>query len=267
MSEGLSQFTQEDKFDTIKLLSGKSVGVRKWRMKEEKDFLFAIETKLDDQDHMINECVNLAKKCVDKPVMFEHFSRNDILNILRDLRIISKGQEVDFTYHCVNEECPTFRVFDEKKQEETGLKGQGNIPLEAIVDLKADLKLKVFDPKPVIVGDYKIYPKEISWTQQRTLETRFIDLKKQKYELNKFNWHFIMSCISAIEKDEKKIENFDNVELEQFLDNLSTDEFNKLSDGIGLRLSEFSVDKKVRCPDCGNESDVIYEELFSLLVF
>lgn len=262
MSE-LNSFIDKPSYNKIKLLSGKSIGIRPWVMKEEKDFLFAIETKLDDKDLLIEQALKLAKKCVDKPGLFDTLSKNDCIFILAQLRKISKGQEIEIDYRCNNTKCPTFVPFDEKRQEETGLEGQGNIPLQGAINLDSEVKTKLFNSKPFVIGNYKIYLKEVPFSKQTELENKHLT----NLNLNAFNWFFVLNSIAAIEKDDKKIDDFTWKELVAFADSFSSTEFKELSEKIGDHLSEFEIEKKVSCPSCKNEMTILYEEIFSLLVF
>ena len=93
-------------------------------------------------------------------------------------------------------------------------------------------------------------------------------IKEDDLSLNRFNYDFVINSIAGIELAEGKIiEDFTEEELIKFVDSLVPSEFQKLSDGIISKVSEFSLSKKVSCPLCKNESEVVYDELFSLMVF
>ena len=111
---GIMKHIQEDSFQKLKLLSGKSIGIRGWKMKEEKDFLFSVEANPDDKTFLINECVRLGRNCVDNQETYDSLSRNDILFILTSLRKISKGGTVDFTFRCVSPKCPSYEKYDKE---------------------------------------------------------------------------------------------------------------------------------------------------------
>ena len=116
MSENklIQHIQQEVSFQKLKLLSGQSIGIRKWLMKEEKEFLFAIETQMDNNDLLIDECLSLSRKCVDDVALFDTLSKNDLAYAISKQRALSKGEEITFIYKCSNPKCETFTESDEK---------------------------------------------------------------------------------------------------------------------------------------------------------
>lgn len=274
----LSSFITDENFQKINLLSGKEIGIRGWKMKEEKDFLFVVETQMDNKNLLIDECLKLARRCVDDLKLFDNLSRNDLVFLLSQLRKISKGAEIDFAFRCVNNKCPDWVEFNEEEKEKSGLEGRGETPYDEIINLETHLTTKEFDSKPIKIGNFKFYPKEIPFHIQRKLESDFLEKKEEKgkegeekktpaIQLNKFNYNFVLNSINIIEIENNQIEEFSNEELMKFIDNLSPNDFLKLSDKLGDRIGEFSINKKAVCPSCKNESDIIYEEMFSLMVF
>lgn len=266
MSE-LIQYIKEFNYQKIKLLSGKPLDIRGWVMKEEKDFLFAVETRQDDKDFMVDESISLARKCVRENTVdfFDKLSRNDILFTLTQMRKISKGNTVDFSYRCINPECDDWVEYPKNIQEETGLIGQGKIQYESKIDLEKDIETKTFDDSVIKVGKLKFHIQEVSYMVQKEMESQYI--KKDSPNLTAFNYYFVLNSIKAIEIGEKTINDFSREELIQFVDSLGPNDFEKLSDGISSRVSNFNIKKNVSCPKCDFSSDVVYEEMFSLMVF
>lgn len=268
MSE-LLKLIEEPGYQTIKLLSGKSLDIRGWLMKEEKDFLFAVETRMDDRDLLITEALKLAKKCIAKEnhKSFDELSRNDLVFTLAQMRKLSKGNEIDFSYRCSNDKCSDWMEFNEQQREQMdGAVGQGRTLLESKISIDDDIIYGDFNTKPVKLERFNVLLKEVSYTVQRKLEKKYI--KEDEVSLNAFNFDFVMASIAGIEIPEGKvIDDFTDEELIKFIDSLPPSEFQLLTDGVADGVSEFTLSKKVKCPLCKNESEVVYDELFSLMVF
>jgi hypothetical protein len=237
-------------------------------MKEEKDFLFSVESNPDDRTFLINECVRLGRNCVDNMELFDTLSRNDLLYILTQLRKLSKGGTIEFTYRCVNPECSTFVKNDKETEEKTGIPGAGNIPYEARLDLEEDFVVTFFNSEPFKIGKYTLYVKEMSFTEQMELEKEYLGDEK-KISIRKFQHYFMLHSIAKIEVegDEEVYENPTIEELDALVDTFSPKESAEMDEKIVERKTSFGIEKKVTCPACQHQSDVVYEELFSIMVF
>lgn len=264
----LNKYITKPDFIKIKLLDGQSIGIRKWLMGEEKEFLFAIESRgSDDSKVMIEESLNLARKCVDKPDKLEKLSKHNLIYLLSELRKLSKGQLIDFTFYCMNDECDDFVKFSPEMAEKEGIKGQGRTAFEAKIDIGSDkdVTIKRFDAEYIKIDDFKFFIQEVPYSIQSVLDEKYLpDLR-----LNEWNYNFVIESIKSIEpKGEKKIVTFTREDLIKFVDNqLDAELFKKLSDSIGDKLSDFSIKKEVTCPMCKTSSEVVYNEIFSLMVF
>lgn len=263
----LTKHIKEQNFQKLKLLSGKSIGIKGWRMREEKDFLFATESKPDDRQFLINECIKLSKKCVDDKELYDTLTRNDLLWILERQRKLSKGTKIEFQFRCVNEKCETYELYNKEVQKETGIKGAGKVPYDAELDLDKDIATRPFNADPIVIGKYTFTIKEVSFLGQRILEDQFI--KDKDVKLNQFQYHLIRNSIDTIkiEGQEEVFENIDPAELTEIFDDLKPDEYEKLTEETIARKSNFEITKKVKCPKCENETDVMYDELFSIMIF
>lgn len=265
---GLTKHIQEESFQKLKLLSGKSIGIKAWKMKEEKDFLFSIEANPDDKTFLINECVRLGRNCVDNQELFDTLSRNDILYVLTNLRKISKGGTIDFSYRCNNPECSTYEKFNKEKQKETGMPGAGNIAFEAKLDLDTDLVTEPFKDEPFKLGKYTFHVREMPFSEQMELEMKYFSDEKNS-SIRKFQHYFMLNSIKKIEieGDDEVYEPPDIEDLDALIDSFSPVDSTKMDDEIIDRRSSFKIEKKITCPQCQHETSVIYQELFSIMVF
>lgn len=275
MSE-LKKYLSEPSHQKIKLLDGRSIGIRKWLLGEEKDFLFNIEsrrsqvedsdTSITEKDVKIEEAIQLAKKCVDKPKMLDTMSSSNIVYLLSELRKISKGEKIEFTYHCNNPDCPDYIEFNEEQRKRFGVKGQSRTPFEGDINLSSEeIEVKRLNDAPIKIGGFKYHIRELPYSSEKELDEKYL----KKLKLNEWNYNFVLDSIAAIEPEgEEKIEITDKDELSEFLDKkLSTSQFKDLSEKMAEQICGFSINKKVKCPLCQQEIDIIYDELFSLMVF
>lgn len=261
MSENeLLKHIPEVSYQKLKLLSGQSIGIRKWLMKEEKEFLFAIETQMNNKDLLIDECLKLSKKCSDDDALFETLSKNDLVFMLSKQRALSKGEKIDFTFKCNNTECSDYNA--ELKS--------GRSDNEAVVDLKKNIKTEPFDFTPIEINEYKFHLKDIPYPRVRLMEKDYLS-NEDEPELFKLNHAVVLNSIKSVDigegEDEKHHDNFSLEQLDELLDTLIHDDYTELSNSIGKKISSFTIDKKVTCPICNHSSEVAYEELFSLMVF
>ena len=261
-----NKFISEPNFEKLKLLSGKSIGYVGWDVKQEKEFLFGLESKEDDNDFITESCVRLIKTCIDSEEVYNNLSRSDLLYLLMNMRKKAKGSKIEFNYFCTNDQCKDFREHSEENKKKTGRKGQGLSAHISEIDLETDdVKIKTLSKKPLVIDKFKFTFKDISFTEQKELESKFIT--KDNLELNEFFYHFILHSIKTVEIEEEKITDFTFEDLDELIESLNAGEYKKLSEGIKERMSKFNISKKVKCPMCENESTITYENLFSILVF
>jgi len=262
----LSTYKPKRNFQKIKLLSGKSMGITHWLVKEEKELSFNVEMQPDNKELLIDESLNLIKNCIDKKQIFDKLSKNDILYILVQLRKISNSKSVEFQYTCQNTKCPSFITFSPEKQEATGQKGQGTEVVRDEVDLEKDINSKPFKNDNIAIGSFVFTPKELPYKIQRELEKQYIT--EDLLQLNKFNFNVILNSIAAVTIGDDKMSDFSKGELSDFLENnLKIEQFEQLSDNLNDQMSSFKIEKKVQCPACSNETEIVYDELFSLFLF
>ena len=272
MSE-LSKYIQKPTFIKIKLLDGRSIGIRKWMMAEEKEFLFAIESRKEQKDTednnisiTIDESIKLARRCVDKPDLINKLSKHNLIYLLSELRKASKGSTINFNFNCTNERWPDYIKLSPEQAEREGVVGRSRTLFDDVIDLNSDedVTIKRFDKATVTVKNFKFYVNEIPYIEQMEID-RFL----KELRLSEWNYEYVLASIKAVEPEgQKKIMNFKKEELIEFIDTqLDSTEFKVLSDGIAESLSEFKIIKEVTCPLCQNKSTVVYDEIFSLMVF
>jgi len=268
-NELLQYIQSDDVFQKVKLLNGKSIGIKAWKIKQENQLLFSIETNSDEKGFVVEQCIQLIRKCVDNKELFDSLSRNVLLDLLVKVRKISKGETIEITYRCNNVDCSTFVKFPEEVQKVRGRIGQSNIELNGMIDLNSDIDSEPFDDTPVELPRFIFRFSESPYLHQRELEDEL--LFGEKPQLNKFNYELLLSSIFEIEvktaEENKVISGFDRNILETFIDTLSTAEYTELLSGFVEKISKFELKKEVGCPSCGKSQEILYDNIFSLLVF
>lgn len=262
----LRDFIPDVSYQKVKLLSGQSISIRPWKMRELKDFLFALETQPGDQKSTIDQCIKLAKSCVDPEdhVVFNKLVKNDLLHLISHQRRISKGKVIDINFRCVNPKCPDFIHYDENMQKKTGKIGEANTLQEDKIDLDENFILSPFKNEPIKVGEFTFHTQELPYSRHRHLEDKYLDEKTPS--VNKFTFSFIKDSIVAIEHNGAPI-GFNPGILENFLDSMSNNDYELLSNSIIENLSTFSVEKTAKCAFCGDVTPILFDDLFSVLVF
>lgn len=246
----------EVSYQKLKLLSGKTIGIRKWLMKEEKEFLFSIETQMENKELLIEECLKLSKNCCDNATLFETLSKNDLIYMLSKQRALSKGEDIEFTFKCNNTECGDFDPVAKSGRHDN----------ESMINLKENVKTEPYDFTPIVIGDYTFHLEDIPFSKVRLMEQEFLS-NPDEPELFKLNHAVMINSIEKIEIKETVHDDFTLDQLTELLDTFTHDDYTILANKIGENISTFEIDKLVTCPICNETNNIVYEEIFSLMVF
>jgi len=237
----LPKLNETVNFAKITLLSGKKIGIRQWRIKDEKDLLFVTEG-VDDEDVVTEAMVNFLRNCVDDQELFDTLSETDILEVASQMRQLSKGGTVEFTFRCSNPEC--------------------KIPNEGEVKIDEIVRKKEFDGKPyeVIPGVFVTF-KEIS-------HKRRVELEKASEKLTEYNFKYLCNSIETVTVNGVTYTEFTPEEVELFLgeiDDLTAGE--KLYEEMDKRVATFDLDIKGVCSACKTETEVVFTNPLAFFVF
>lgn len=235
---GLPISNETISYRQVELPSTKKIGIRGWKLKEEKELLFAIEGQSDDTA-IRKEVVAMISKCVDNQETFKTLSNVDYIFLLIELRKISKGNTVEFTYKCTNDK---FELFSE-------------------VNLIKDIKVKKYTGKKVTINETKsINLKEVSFLD-------FDDLKSKYTKITEYNYHFVLKSIDSIIDNGVVYTEFTQEELTKYIDELTSSEFRLLSTAIDESLATIEISKKITCGRCKTEMDVEFGDLYFFFAF
>jgi hypothetical protein len=223
-------------FTQVTLLSGKKIGIKPWRVKEEKELLFATEGAKEED--VKPEIIKFIGKCVDNQTVYESLSSTDYVYLLVELRKLSKGSKIEYTTRC---SCK-FDINDD-------------------VSLINDLKVKSFHPTPVVVNDsLTIHLKEVSYTEMEAL--------KAKYEkVSEYNYHYLIHSIDSLVINGEVNEQFTEEGLIGYIDTLSSSEFAIIGNAIDEASASITLTKTVKCGRCGKENSVDFGDLYHFLAF
>ena len=227
-------------YSQITLPSGKKLGIKPWKVKEEKELLFAIDGQEDDAVAK-REIVKMIGKCVDNQAVFKSLSNVDYVALLTELRMISKGLKIEYTYKCTNPKC-RFELSDD-------------------VNLKKDVKVKPYSGGTHVVNPtLSLVLKEVSFEE-------FDKLKENYTKTTEYNYNFILRSIEALIIDGEVYTEFTQDELSAKLDTLESNEYKAISTAIDASLSSIELSKKLTCKRCKNEMDVEFGDLYYFLAF
>ena len=232
----LPQITN-DIFTPAELLSGKKIGTKPWRVKEEKDLLFATEG-VEDVAATRREVVKFLRRCVDNQSLFDTLSTTDYIHLAMQLRKQSKGSVIEYSYKC--SAC--------------------GFPLSDDVSLDKNVKTKKFDGSPITINpDLKVSIKEVSFTDYDALVSKYS-------KMSEYNYNYIIKSISAIVYKGEVFEEFTEAELIDFVDQLASDDYGTLLSKIQTSGARISLEKKLTCGKCKQVNEVQFGDLYHFLV-
>jgi len=235
----LPKLREETAFIKIELPSGKSIGIKPWRVKQEKDLLFAVEGS-GDHDAVRDEIIKFIGRCVDDKQTFAELSNVDLLRIIMELRKLSKGDAIEFEYTCPHCEMKN--------------------PTE--VKVSKSMKFKIFDFTPIKVNeDLQVFLKDVDYSTMIKIMTDAGD------SLSKFNFNYLLESIQSLTIKGMSYPNFTREDLIEFLDDLESNELEFILKELNERASTISLDKKFKCIKCKKEVSVDFGDLYSFLAF
>jgi hypothetical protein len=238
---GLPTIETTINFQKVKLPSTKTIGIKGWKVKEEKELLFASEKSIENDMEKAKIIANFLRSCVDDKDKFELLSENDLKKLAIEIRKISKGEDVEYTYNCSNPEC-TF-IFED------------------IIKLSKYEKIKEFDLTPIKVNDNLIVSlKEVSLNTLIELQERFKD------EYAKLMFYYLINSFEAVTYNGQTYTEFTEEDTVNFVDQLDSNDLNLIYEAFEKKSSFVKLEKKLKCKKCGTETTVIIEDLLSFLI-
>lgn len=241
----LPQINETTSFMQKELLSGKKIGLKQWKTKEERELLFATEGIQDTEDGK-QEIIKFIKKCVDDPNKFDTLSNTDYIDCLIQLRKISKGSLIEYKLFCSKDK---FELFDS-------------------INLNTDVKTKKFDNSPIKVSS------ELSFSIKEIPYVVYDALLKKYKKSSEFNFYYIVNSIDSIAYKEEVYDKFIEEELINFIDALPSLEnaegksfLDMLDEGVNKAQAEIYLEKTLTCGKCGTVNPVRFGDLYNFLAY
>ena len=216
--------------------TGETLSCRPFTVKEEKLFLIASES--EDPEDLINTTLQVIQNCV----LTEGFNAEilpyfDIDYLLIALRAKSIGGGVEMQFRCNN-------IIDDKTCNNSF---PDTIHLSDVVIHKSDMKLdKIGFGKSGVQMKYPTYKAMKDNVYERDDLVQQINLMSESIEN-------IWDEDSIYERSQMT-----KVEIQDFIEGLTKENFNKLLDFID-GAPWLRIEKKLKCGKCGNEELVKYE--------
>lgn len=235
---GLPAINNENNYINIKVPSGKTIGIHGWRVKEEKELLFALEVEDSNDENKTTHIINLLKQCVDDKTKFDTLSENDLIKLAIEIRKLAKGETIEYNYECPS--CNN-KFFDE-------------------VNIGTEHEVKEFDSSPITVNENLILTfKDLNWKKVEALY-------KESDSTSKFTFKHLINSIDSFTIDGTTYTEFTVEEAENWIDNLKSNDMKKIYQGFEERLSSCILKRNVTCIKCKASIDINFGDFLSFLV-
>lgn len=223
----LPKLNDTPKYDIVIPSTKTKTRFRPYLVKEEKVLLLAVED--GDEDKITQATIDLIKACVDLDIDERDLTTYDMDYLFCQIRSKSVGETVDMTIACEDETC------------------------NHRTDVKVDLSKVGVDLKDRVNN-------MIELTQDVTVEMKhlsyydILDTRKKAQDDSEANTTFdtIVKSIRAVHTADERIDIKEEPYqvIEEFLDNLTSKQYKKLSDFV-LNTPTVSYDVSWDCGGCG----------------
>jgi len=208
----------------------KTIKFRPFLVKEEK--LFLIATEENDKAQILNTITKVLDDCTFNKLDIENMASVDIEWLLLQLRAKSKGDEIEVSLTCQDEDCKT--------------------KMEQIIRV-SDIKTTPFDKSKFLVPITEDIAVKIKAPTMKTVE-RATDSEDTLKML-------ISSVESIVRGDDVWLaSDYEYSELESFFDTLNDEQLQKIVEPL-KQLPKVVLDVKYTCPACKKENVLRLEGL------
>jgi len=221
-------------YETTLPVTGTKISYRPFLVKEEKLLYLAMESQ--DNKQMVKAVKTIIKNCTNLKTKVEDLATFEIEYIFLKIRSVAVGETSEFKVTCPDDEKTQVTV---------------NIPLsEVTVQIPEghDAKILLDDNVGVVMK----YPSLDVFIQQNLSDNPNID---DIFEL-------AASCIGQVYDSEEVYDSFSKKEALEFLENLNSDQFQKVQ-GFFESMPKLSYTIEVVNPETKVKSDMVLEGLAS----
>ena len=251
----LPKLNENISYINIKLPSGKTIGVRGWKVKDERELLFALDAEESPDEQKNAHINNFLRKCTNNTTIFDQLSEVDLRKIALEIRKLSKGDTIQYSYR-----CPCQVLANPEISGSTDVKTCNNV-IEDEIQLSKSEVVKFFDPKPSVINDRLVVVfKDISYTTGLKLAEKYINSPSQ------YIFYYMINSIEAFTFDNVSYTEFSEDELVEFIDGLASEDMEKIQAEFESKASALHLQRKLKCRKCGNEFDVQFGDLYSFLI-
>lgn len=234
----LPKNNEEIHYVKIKLPSGKQIGVRGWRIKDEKELLFALESEENAEAEKLKYIYDFLKKCTDDLDKFDLLSENDIKKVCIEIRKLAKGETIDYNYTC---KC--------------------GMRLNDMVNLTKHQTVKPFDQSPTVINeDLTITFKDLSYKKADELVELYGKTPK------KFTYYYVINSVDGVSYKGQTYTTFTAAEVDEFLEDKKSEVLQKIYDAFDSKVSMVTLSQKITCLKCKKEVEITFGDLLSFLV-
>lgn len=226
------------------------VKFRPFLVKEEKILLISIQE--GKPEVLFDAIKQIISNCTFEQVNVDELTTYDLEYIFLQLRIKSKGAGVPLSFRCEN----TVKHPESGNEEECGCVNEIEYDLEQ-VEIKGDTKAK----KKIILDEKK----QIGIIMK---VPTFEDSKALSASVSEDGVESIYSTfaryIDVVFEGEKIYDDFTHKELEEWIEELSDEQFKKIQDFF-TKIPKLSAEINVECISCGYKETVTVEGLQNFL--
>lgn len=251
----LPKLNENISYINIKLPSGKAIGIRGWKVKDERELLFTLDAEESPDTQKIKHINNFLKKCTNNASAFDQLSEVDLRKIALEIRKLSKGDTIQYSYRCPGQ----VRV-NPADEENKNVKTCNNV-IEDEIQLSKSEEVRTFDPKPSVINDKLIIVfKDISYNEGIRLAEKYIDKPSQ------YVFYYMINSIEAFTYENTSYTEFSEEDLVEFIDGLNSEDMDKIQQEFESKSSSLKLVRKLKCRKCGHEFDVDFGDLYSFLI-
>jgi hypothetical protein len=228
----LPQLNDIPKYETIIPSTQKSVRFRPFLVKEQKVLLMALESQ--NERSIVNAITDTLKSCIVDPIKLNSLTTFDVEYLFTQIRSKAVGESTDIGLKCTS--C------------------------EHVNEIKVNLeKIKIDVPKKIpsikINDTYTLNMKYPSYAQAIELE---MDNGAATYTEQVYN--SIITSLDSLQTEDEiiKFDEEPKEEVEKFLEQLTTPQFDKLMEFVQA-LPKLKHDIEFKCEKCKHENKVVLQ--------
>lgn len=245
----LPKILETQNYINTKLPSGKSIGLRGWKVKDEKEILFALDSDTNAKENKIHHLMKFLRNCCDNQKLFDQLSEVDLRKIAVEVRKLSKGNTISYVYTCQHPVSGAPNGI-------CGNKIQDEIKFTEVEEIKP------FDVSPAQINDkLMISYKDLSYKDSLKIYDAYGE------SLAKYTYFYMVNSIEAIVYDNVSYTEFSEADMDEFLEQFDSDTLEKINEEFEKRASDLTLKRKIKCRKCGTDIDVNFGDLYSFLLF